>query len=135
MSLRALVLLGLVWMVGCGGNVPGTAMTDFAQSVTKLKTYSDNILKAAGAGKLEDAHDDLHEIGHVLESLEGSVDKLKLPEDKLAGAKKAISTLFDSFSSIDETMHDESKSVDVNTLKPTIESALGDLLGIAGVKK
>ncbi len=149
----ALVMCGLVMFVGCNGS--GSAApkpaggssshghdhghehgaelspADFAKSLTDLKSLADNILKAGSENKIDDAHDDLHTIGDLLGSIEANLVKQKLPEAKLASAQKAAAALFTAFGSIDETMHDESKTVDFSKLKPEIEKALSDLMEAA----
>lgn len=147
----ALMMFGLVMFVGCNGGgstAPKPAggssshghdhdhgaelsPADFAKSLTELKSLADNILKAGSENKIDDAHDDLHTIGDLLESIEASLVKQKLPEAKLASAQKAAAALFTAFGSIDETMHNESKTVDFSKLKPEIEKALSDLMEAA----
>ncbi len=89
------------------------AIGNYAESVGTLRKFHDQIKTAFEAGKPDDAHDALHEIGHVLEALEKQVDTVAA--DKQEGAKAAVQALFDAYTKIDKSMHggDEVKYADL----------------------
>ncbi len=88
-------------------------MANYGESVGSLRKFHDQIKTAFEAGKPEDAHDALHEIGHVLEALEKQV--ATLPADKQEAGKAAVKALFDGYTKIDKSMHggDEVKYADL----------------------
>lgn len=79
------------------------AIGTYAESVGTLRKMHDHIKTAFEAGKPDDAHDELHEIGHVLEALGTQV--ADIPADKQEAAKAAVKGLFDGYGKIDSAMH------------------------------
>lgn len=90
---------------------PATA--NYGESVGSLRKLHDEIKTAFEAGKPDDAHGALHEIGHVLEALEKQA--AGVPADKQESAKAAVKALFDGYTKIDKSMHggDEVKYADM----------------------
>lgn len=90
------------------------AIGNFAESVGTLRKFHDQIKTAFEAGKPDDAHDALHDIGHVLEALEKQV--ADVAADKKEAAKAAVAGLFDGYTKIDKAMHggDEVKYADLS---------------------
>lgn len=96
-----------------------------AQAATAVKDHL-----AAGAG---DAADEaVHELGHLLEDLQGLVRKGEIPADTKAAATKAIDELFECFDKLDTAIHAEPGSAnspqDVHaSVAERIEAAIGAL--------
>lgn len=80
------------------------AIGNFSESVGTLRTFHDKIKTAFEAGKPDDAHDALHEIGEVLTALEKQAPDIA--PDKAEGAKAAVKALFDGYTKIDKAMHE-----------------------------
>lgn len=80
------------------------AIGNFSESVGTLRKFHDEIKTAFEAGKPEDAHEALHEIGHVLEALEQQATGVA--PDKVEGAKAAVKALFDGYIKIDKSLHE-----------------------------
>lgn len=159
MSVRLFLLLAIpfsIGFVGCSGQASNTPATnknaaatkehdhdhdhdgekkdegDFASSLDKAKDLVSQIMKAIDANDIEAAHDPLHEIGHVLESLGEKVGQQGWPAEKATAAKAAVDGMFESFMTIDNTLHDTSKTFDIEKLRPIIESGLKTLTESAG---
>lgn len=76
-----------------------------AEAVKILSEIRDEIRDAFKEDKAGDAHDPLHEVGHVLEDLESLVGKSELSDEDKTEAKEAVNTLFDLFTKIDDKYH------------------------------
>jgi hypothetical protein len=73
------------------------------EAITELSGYVETVGKAFTSNKPNDAHDALHDVGHVLESL---TDLSKgLSDEKKAAVGKAAKELMECFGALDETMH------------------------------
>jgi hypothetical protein len=70
-----------------------------------IEGFAATIKKACEAGKPDDAHDALHEIGHSLEAMEGLAAKELKDDESKAVAKSALKVLFDSYDAIDQVFH------------------------------
>lgn len=127
-QLCCLFALGCFCIAGCGASTEnaGSADTashddhdhdhdhdhDFAnlgEAFEEIDELSNEIMTAFTGGEPESAHDALHHIGEVLEATEMTVSKSELSEEAKASAMKAVESLFDSFTAIDETMHGETE--------------------------
>lgn len=127
-QLCCLFALGCFCIAGCGASTEnaGSADTashddhdhdhdhdhDFAnlgEAFEEIDELSNEIMTAFTGGEPESAHDALHHIGEVLEATEMTVSKSELSEESKASAMKAVESLFDSFTAIDETMHGETE--------------------------
>lgn len=123
-------------LIGCGTNATSTtsagtsdkehAPETFAEALAQLATQKTNIQEAFEKSDPESAHDDLHTIGHLLESLPALAKKSGLAEGELPAVKEAVETLFEAFGKLDETLHggDETPYKDV---AEEVESALSAL--------
>jgi len=76
-----------------------------AEAITELTELHSDIAAAFKADKPDDAHDALHDIGHVLEELTPLAKNEKLPEDRVAAIETAVKTLMDGYAELDKTMH------------------------------
>ncbi len=88
-----------------GGRAPETHThaTTLPGAMKELEEHIATITKAFTASKPDDAHDALHDVGHVLIGLPDLAKSL--PEEKKAAVKKAADELTSCFSALDETMH------------------------------
>ena len=94
--------------------------------MVEVEELSAEIGKAFTSGDPESAHDSLHHIGEVLEATESLVKESSLEGDAKEAAAKAVVDLFDSFTAIDETLHDQEGKA-YGEVKATIESAISTL--------
>lgn len=102
---------------GCQETAPETAHVEedhqhehahaetLAEAVTELNELHSEIAKAFTADKPDDAHDALHDVGHVLEELAPFAKNEKLPDDRVAAIETAVTTLMDGYGELDKTMH------------------------------
>ena len=100
---------------------------NLGEAVAEIDELSTEITTAFTSGKPESAHDALHHIAEVLEATETTISKSSMSEDLKAESLKAVENLFDSFTTVDETMHgdgesDPGKSFD--EVKGSIEASL-----------
>lgn len=105
-----------------------------AAAVAELEKMWGGIKTALKGGKLDEADDMVHEVGHLLEDLPDLLAKSKPAEDAAQAGKKAIDEVFACFESIDTAVHagaDEVQKLDLDGLAPKIESAFKSLAGFA----
>ena len=76
----------------------------YGEAVTKLVALRDKMRDAFAAKNDEEAHEPLHEVGHLLESLPRLADK-QTPAIDAESIKQTTDELFDLFSKVDEKMH------------------------------
>jgi len=105
-----------------------------AAGVAELEATAKDIATKLAAGSQEAADDAVHAAAHLLEDLQGLLDKQKdLSTEARAAGKKALDELFECFDKLDTAMHagaDEAKETvaDVHTsVKERIEAALTSL--------
>ena len=144
--LHGLALLGFLTFVGCGGSgeeaLPGTPVDNhihegghehnhaetFDEAVHELAEMRDTIRDGIKADDEGAYHEPLHEVGHVLEILEGFVKEL--PQDDQASATAAIEKLFDLFGQVDAKFHG-SEGVDYADVSAEIDKNIDTLDAIA----
>ncbi len=80
-----------------------TAPANLPEALKQLDAHAETIGKAFVAETPNDAHDSLHDVGYVLESI--PVLAKDLAEEKKAAVKKFVDELFECFNALDETMH------------------------------
>lgn len=137
---RLCLAIGLACgLVGCGAPATNTksagtsdkehAPETFAEALEQLATQKTNIQRAFEKSDPESAHDDLHTIGRVLESLPTLAKKSGIAEADLPAVKEAVDALFDAFGKLDETLHggDETPYKDVAEKIDTALSALNKM--------
>ena len=98
-----------------------------------LHEVMEMVAKITGAfenEKPDDAHGPLHDIGHLLEDVEGLVDKSDLSDDSKTAAKGAISSLFESFGAIDDKIHNAEGGKDYADVSEAITKAMETLDGL-----
>ena len=142
----AICALGLI---GCGGDSTPTS-TDVTESdahepdqkphdddedvphsfdevVAEVDQLRNSIRDAMEGEDQAKAHDPLHEIGDVLETLGGLIDKSELSEADKTAAKDASETLFDLFGKVDERFHDKEKGSSYAEVATKIDEAIAKL--------
>lgn len=104
------------------------------EGLAELEATSKDIATKLAAGSQEAADDALHAAGHLLEDLQGLLEKQKdLTAESRAAGKKALDELFECFDKLDTAMHagaDEAKETvaDVHaSVKERIEGAMKSL--------
>ena len=109
-----------VCLVGCtpsqpAGNKTNTAgngpaqphehesVTSLPAAMKQLNTHVETIAKAFSEKKPDDAHDALHDIGFLLESIPALAKDMS--DEKKSAVKKSVDELKESFDALDETLH------------------------------
>lgn len=101
----------------------------FVAAMQELETAKSQIQTAFENGTPDDAHDALHEIGHVLECLpELAKTETEDPAQHQAVAD-ATDKLFDAYEKLDGSMHGGDE-VKYESIKEDIDSAIATLNGI-----
>lgn len=97
--------------------------------VAKLSEMKDKICKAFADGTPDDAHDELHQAGHLLEDLPAMASKqLSLGEEAMGKVDAAVEALFDGFGEFDGVFHggDESE-IDADAISKELTAAIEQL--------
>ena len=105
-----------------------------AEGVAELEATAKDIAAKLAGGAQEAADDAVHAAGHLLEDLQGLLEKQQdLSAEARAAGKKALDELFECFDKLDTAMHagaDEAKETvaDVHaSVKERIEAAVTSL--------
>jgi len=117
-SLGLIFSAPLLLTTGCNETPPAPPVADHAhdehahhhpetlsEAVTELTELRDTIRDAFAANDPDKAHDPLHEVGHILETVSDLAKEEKLSDEKLAIVKSSVDTLMQSFGEIDKSMH------------------------------
>lgn len=96
----------------------------------KSVAATQKIYDAGNGGKVEDAHDELHDIGHFLEALPELAKKAALDTASQEAINKASKSLFEVMGKIDELLHD-GKEVKFDDFKADMDAGLSELKKIA----
>lgn len=117
-SLGLIFSAPLLLTTGCNETPPAPPVADhahdehahhhpetLAEAVTELTELRDTIRDAFAANDPDKAHDPLHEVGHILETVSDLAKEEKLSDEKLAIVKSSVDTLMQSFGDIDKSMH------------------------------
>ena len=99
--------------------------TTLAGALKEIEEFRGTIKEAFAKKSPDDAHDALHEIGHVL----GSVTELAAPatDEAKKSLKTAVDELFDCFSAMDDTLHKKSTGKTYEEVADRIEAAMSTL--------
>lgn len=109
-----------------GGEQPES----FGEAVEQLKAMGGKITKAFAKGEPDDVHDDLHKIGHLIESLPELAKKDGKSSEQQGVVKEAVESLMDAFGELDGTLHGgdpvevDDVSKEVSTQIKKLESVL-----------
>ena len=77
----------------------------YSAAVAEVEELHASIRKAFEAGKGEDAHDDLHHIGDLLDAIPKLAGKTKMSADDQTAVKEAADKVFSAYGRIDEAFH------------------------------
>lgn len=106
------------------------APKSLADAVAQAKELDRQIADAYTAGKPDDAHDAMHEIGHLFEAMGPLIDTATLSSTQVSEARAAREKLFDLFNQLDEGMHGGTV-VSYADLQSEIEAGFTQLTGLA----
>ncbi len=101
----------------------------FEAAMEQLTTFKSQIQTAFEGGTPDDAHDALHEIGHVLECLPELATKVTDDADKKKAVAEATEKLFDAYEKLDKSMHG-GDAIEYVSIKEDVDSAFTALSGI-----
>ncbi len=104
-----------------------------AAGVAEIQSLWGKVRTAMGKGDRDTADEHVHEVGHLLEDLEGLL--AAVPEEAREGGKNAMEEIFDCFDTLDTAFHgeeDDWKKVDLDALSPRLEAAFKTLSGLGG---
>ncbi len=101
----------------------------FADAMTQLSEFKTQIQTAFTTGDPDDAHDALHEVGHVLESLPDLAGKVTEDDASKEAVAAATDKLFDAYEKLDGSMHGGDE-VKYETIQSEIDDAFTTLQGI-----
>lgn len=105
----------------------GHSVDSFEDAVAELSEMKTVICKAFAEGTPDDAHDALHDVGHLLESLPELASKdLKLDQAAMTSLDAAVEALFDGFGKLDETFHGGDE-VDAEQIESELAKAIDQL--------
>lgn len=77
---------------------------DYAAAVAALQGHYEKIKVAFESGSPDDAHEPLHEIGHVLEAIP-DLATAELAADQAEKVNQAKAELFEAYGQVDDAMH------------------------------
>jgi hypothetical protein len=99
--------------------------TTLAGALKEIEEFRGTIKEAFAKKSPDDAHDALHEIGHVLES----VTELAAPANDEAkkSVKTAVDELFDCFGAMDDTLHNKNTGKTYEEVADRIDAAMSTL--------
>ncbi len=104
---------------------------NLAEGLEQLNEYCKEVKTAFEKDTPEDAHDALHEVGHLLEALPALAEKGgKLASAEIDTLKKQVEELFDAFGKLDETMHG-GEAVVYSEIDSKIQTAMNSLRELA----
>lgn len=106
-----------------------------AEGVAELEKLVVTVAEKLGSGAKDAADDAVHAAGHLLEDLDGLLEKQELAADVKTAGKKALAELYDCFDKLDVALHaaaDAAESpADVHaSLKERFEAAVKALKGL-----
>ena len=87
------------------------------------------IAEAFAAGKQDDAHGPLHDVGHLLGNTETLIENSDMDDDTKKKLSEAIEQLFTAYGAVDDKMHNSEKGKDYSDVSEQIENALSELQG------
>lgn len=116
--------------VDSGGHADSPASFDEAlELVQSMKT---EICEAFKNETPDDAHGQLHEIGHLLEDLPTLAVKGKeLSPEEISQVEQAVEALYDGFGKLDSSLHHKGEEVDVGEVDELLADALDRLKAVA----
>ena len=104
----------------------GTALERLIKKSNEVAGLSDTVIDALGKSDLEPVHDELHDVGHLLESMAELTKQSTLPDGKKSEMERIVKDLFEHFGKIDESLHGGAKFKSEEVV-PKISAAIADL--------
>ena len=101
----------------------------YDEAVTELLATQKAIAEAFAAGKQDDAHGPLHDVGHLLGNTETLIENSDMDDDTKKKLSEAIEQLFTAYGAVDDKMHNSEKGKDYSDVSEQIENALSELQG------
>ena len=98
----------------------------FEEALQHIEDMGSKITAAFAKAEPDDAHDELHEIGHMIESLPALAKKAGLPESKQEKVMAIAEALMDAFGELDGTLHGGDE-VDAEKISQTISAQIEEL--------
>ncbi len=102
----------------------------FAQGVDELKEHYTEIKSAFSqadrAKAIEVAHEPLHGVGHILDSLPELATNANLSPDDLKVVKDSVATMFNCYMNIDGAIHDK-KAPDYDAESDKLDKAMNTI--------
>ncbi len=109
-----------------GGGKHPESLSEAIDAIAKSGTL---ILNAFKSGSPDDAHGELHEIGHLIESLPALGEKSGLTPEANATIASANEKLMDAFGKLDETLHGGAAQ-NLDEISQKVESSLAELKSV-----
>lgn len=94
-----------------------------ADAVTQLTQLRDDVAAGFAADDVDSIHDQLHDVGNLLESTLTLVDESELGDEAKKVANSALETLFDAFGDVDAKLHGE-EGKDYADVSDAIDAAM-----------
>lgn len=92
-------------------------------SMTKVVEMATKIKEAGEKGDFDAAHNEMHDIGHLLEELAAKAKAESKSEEEQAAIKTAADALFATIGKVDEALH-ENKEIKYEEVKAGFEAEL-----------
>jgi hypothetical protein len=131
-----------VFQVGCGS--PSAEPTDtptaseqpaddhddapesYAEAVTLLKEHYSVIKNAFESGNDNEAHEPLHHVGHVLESIPDLAESAQLSSEQIEQVQQAVDEMFAAYGEVDKAMH-ANEEPDYAAVSETLDTHMSTL--------
>lgn len=98
-----------------------------AEATVKLEEVFNKISQGFADGDPESVHHELHEVGHLLEAIEGKAMAGEgLADGKKETAEQAVTALFEGFTTLDDSLHGK-QDADIEGAKTKIKDGLDKL--------
>ncbi|MEQ9409127.1 MAG: hypothetical protein RIK87_15435 [Fuerstiella sp.] len=104
----------------------------FAEAFEEVTGMRNTIRESFQLQDPEAAHEPLHEVGHLLETMSEMAAKSDLSEDAKALIETNIDVLFDAFGAVDKKMHDGETGKDYSEVSDAVDAALTAISDAAG---
>jgi hypothetical protein len=98
----------------------------FEEALARLESLTQTITEACEAGDLHQAHDELHEVGHLLDGWDALITNFDIDDSKATQAKGLGEALFNRFMKLDDSLHGGDE-VDLDKFAEGLKTELGKL--------
>ena len=106
-----------------------TQPADFPAAVAAVHEDYEAIRDAFQTNDMEKAHEPMHRIGRLIETLPELAAKAELGEQELATVKSAAAAMFEAYGEIDDAIH-TGKQADYAAASGTLDKAMTDLQAV-----